>query len=427
MCHHFLSCFLWMVRWEARTLQTLRAQLPFPLHQGCLGHPHKCQKLLLGSGRKPGASPRVTKACPYLPQGKEGRELKQFNPLRCARQAAECFMWQPVPWIYTVRRVRIYVSPICFTGLCHTVSAITWQQVNLPRSHVKWNISSGIQSGACLESRAKTIVLKWSKMPLSNLESFFLGHQEQTHLLSSVPWAKQQVSLTLILVPLWQEPGCATMAWQPAEAGALPIQQDGKVLRRPSQSDQSSVAQLSGVPALRRVRAGRAQHQSCPRRKSWGCRNWQQPLGCSSLVVLNIFCVTATKAVKRAPPQDSFCQEEGRGGHSLPNPTSWPKLLLLALFMFRAQGSSMRKEKGLLQLASSWCEGPDWTASKGCNKRGSKTSFEPSPQPFLHVNQENGATSASGCPACCPVGSWYGKSSDSVICLPCIFWSRNII
>lgn len=269
MCHHFLSYFLWVVRWEARTLQTQRAQFPFPLHRGCQGHPHKCQKLLLGSSTKPEASPRVTKVGPYLPQGKEGRELKQFNPLCRLRQAAECFMWQPVPWIYVVRIVRKYVGPICFTGLCHAVSVTAWQQVNLPRSHLKWNISSGIQSGRCLESRAKTIIFKWSKMPLSNLKSFFLGHQQQTHLLPSVSWGRQHIGLAQILFPLWQESGCATKAWRPAKPSALPMQEDGKVVGNPSRSDQSSTAQLPSVPALRRMRAGRAQRQSC----SWGCRN----------------------------------------------------------------------------------------------------------------------------------------------------------
>lgn len=159
MCQHFLSCFLWVVRWEARTLQTLRAQLPFPLHRRFLGHPHKCQKLLPGSSRKPEAPPRVTKADSYLPQGKEGRELKQFDPLCCPKEAAECFMWQLVPWIYIVCIVRKYVSPICFTGLCHAVNVATWQQVNLPRSHAKWNTSSGIHSGACLRAGQRSMFI----------------------------------------------------------------------------------------------------------------------------------------------------------------------------------------------------------------------------------------------------------------------------
>jgi len=67
------------------------------------------------------------------------------------------------------------------------------------------------------------------------------------------------------LVPLWQEPGCAAQAWQ---VGALPTQEDGKVLGNPPQSDQSSAAVLPSVLTLRKVRAGRAQRWRCPRSKS---------------------------------------------------------------------------------------------------------------------------------------------------------------
>lgn len=254
MRQHFLSCFLWVVRWEARTLQTLRVQFPFPLHQLFLGHPHKYQKLLPGSSRKPEASLRVTKADSYLPQGKERRELKQFDPLCCPKQAAE---------IYIVCIVRKYASPICFTGLCHAVSVATWQQVNLPSSLAKWNISSGIQSGACLESRAKINGLK-SKMQLSNLESFSLCHQGQTHLLLSHPCRKQQIVLTQILSGAW----LCHQARQPTEPGALHMQEDSKgwdIL-----SGRLRALQLPGMAALRS--SGQAGYTP---EKSWACRHRQ--------------------------------------------------------------------------------------------------------------------------------------------------------
>lgn len=84
-------------------------------------------------------------------------------------------------------------------------------------------------------------------MLLSNLESFFLHHQEQTHLLPQTPAESR----------FCQEPGCATRAWQPTDLAALHMQEDSKVVGHPFWPDQSSAAQLPGVPALRRVRAGR--------------------------------------------------------------------------------------------------------------------------------------------------------------------------
>lgn len=78
-----------------------------PPAPGMPGHPHKCQKLLLGRGRKQEASPGVTKASRYLPQGKEGRELKQFNSLCCQGQAAECFMWHQFLDLYGTHSEKI--------------------------------------------------------------------------------------------------------------------------------------------------------------------------------------------------------------------------------------------------------------------------------------------------------------------------------
>lgn len=170
-------------------------------------------------------------------------------------------MWQPVPWIYVVCIVRKYVSPICFTGLCHAVSGTTLQQVDLLRSHLKWNISSGIESCLCLESRVKRVVLQWSKK-LQWPRKLFPG-SSGANSLPSVSWGKEKIGLIHIWVPLWREPSCITEAWQPANPRSLPMQEDGRVVGIPSPSHQSPAAPLRDPPALRRLRA---RSQSCPQR-----------------------------------------------------------------------------------------------------------------------------------------------------------------
>lgn len=87
-------------------------------------------------------------------------------------------------------------------------------------------------------------------------------------MVSSVSWGKQHIGLREILVPLWEESRCATKAWQPAETTALPMQEDSRVVGNPSQTDQNSTAQPTAALALRMVRAGKAQRQSCPWRRA---------------------------------------------------------------------------------------------------------------------------------------------------------------
>ena len=174
-------------------------------------------------------------------------------------------------------------------------------------------------------------------MPLSNLEGFFWGHQEQTHLLPSVSWGKQQIGLTQILVPFWQEPGCATKAWQPAEPGALPMQEDGKVVGNPSRSDQSSPAQLPHTLAQRRVRAGRAEHQSCPRRRAGDAETDNSP--CSSQ---HLLCYSNQSSRKR--PLRLILSGRGKGWLRSPRPHLVTRVVAASLT--RVPSTREQGEKG---------------------------------------------------------------------------------